>query len=207
MEGILQTLYEQIQKIKLSKINLIGYSMGGRIALAFAQKFPHLIEHLIILSANPGIESDLSRKIRIEEDLKWVQLLEEKGLDSFLTAWYDQPLFASLRAKKKLFSEVLLRRKKQNISSLKKTLLYLSPAKQPSFWHILKNFPFSTLFLFGEYDMKYRAIAKSISEIGARVTLDLIAKSGHAVHLENPKLTSEKIRRSLVNYSRLKTEA
>ena len=198
MEGILQTLYHEIEKKKLSKIILIGYSMGGRIALAFAHKFPTLIEHLIILSANPGIESDLSRNVRMEEDLKWIELLEEKGLNNFLTAWYDQPLFAPLRGKEKLFAEVLLRRKEQNVSSLKDILLRLSPAKQPSFWKILKNFPFPTLFLFGECDMKYRVIAKSLSEIGCGITVDLIANSGHAVHLENPKSTYKKIREKLM---------
>ncbi len=60
------------------KTTLIGYSLGGRLAMDFAHRFPERIERLIILSANPGLEK--GKEERIEWDEKWAQLLETEGM-------------------------------------------------------------------------------------------------------------------------------
>jgi len=43
---------EFLQQQKLKKITLIGHSFGGRIAIAFAAKYPDLVGRLILVSAS-----------------------------------------------------------------------------------------------------------------------------------------------------------
>lgn len=45
-------LAEIIQKEKLEKIILVGYSFGGMIALSFAAKYPKIVDKLVLISTN-----------------------------------------------------------------------------------------------------------------------------------------------------------
>lgn len=169
----LDLLEKEIQE----KVTLVGYSLGGRLAIQFAHTFPERVEKLILLSINPGLETGLLE--RIEQDEKWATLLEEKGIDHFLEKWYEQPLFASLKIDQKL----LERRKNHDPHMLAKVLRTLSPAKLPNLWPELENFSFPLLFLFGEDDIKYKLTGKRLEK---KFLVKWIPKSGHAVHLENP---------------------
>ena len=165
------------------KTTLIGYSLGGRLAMHFAYQFPERIERLIILSANPGLDEE--KKKRIAWDEKWASMLETEGMQPFLEKWYAQPLFSSL-------NRVLLKeRESHDPKMLAKVLRDLSPAKLPSMWEKLHEFSFPMLFLFGENDIKYHPIAK---RLGKHFPVDFIPGCGHAIHIENPELCAKKIR-------------
>lgn len=168
------------------KVTLVGYSLGGRLAMNFARKFPEKIEDLIILSANPGIES--RRKERILEDEKWVSIIENEGIDRFLEKWYAQGLFSSFS----LTEDVKKRRKQHDPHSLSEILLTLSPAKLPSLWPHLKNFSFPLLFLFGENDIKYEEIGKRLMK---NHDVIWIPNASHPIHLEAPEIVAEIINR------------
>ena len=71
------------QKIS-EPVTLVGYSLGGRLALDFAICFPELVEKLIILSANPGIDSEEERQERKKWDETWCQLIDKQGFPAFL---------------------------------------------------------------------------------------------------------------------------
>jgi len=166
------------------KTILIGYSLGGRLAMEFAAKYPQRIEALIILSAHPGLEG--KRKERLARDEKWARLLETEGIKSFLKKWYQQPLF------KELNPDALQGRKNHNPHALTQILRELSPAKRPPMWDKLHTFSFPMLFLFGENDIKYQTIAQ---RLGKHFSVDFIPSCGHAIHIENPALCREKIQR------------
>lgn len=165
-----------------SKTTLIGYSLGGRLAMHFAKKYPNRIEKLIILSANPGLETGRSQRIVMDE--RWAKILELEGLNTFLKNWYAQPLFATLNKKK------LLDRDKHNPIYLARILRELSPAKLPSLWNDLNNFSFPMLFLFGKNDEKYQDVSKRLSK---NFNVKMVPKSGHSVHIENPEFCSQAI--------------
>lgn len=154
---------------------LVGYSLGGRLAMHFALRFPKHVKGLILLSANPGIETQLEQ--RKEQDEKWAQCLEKDGLDSFLEKWYSMPLFNTLKID-------LNRRKGHDPCSLARILRELSPAILPNLWPRLKDFSCPLLFLFGEGDIKYQSIGTRLENEGFAVAW---AAAGHALHLENPR--------------------
>lgn len=168
------------------KAIIVGYSLGGRLAMDFARKFPERIDSLFILSANPGLES--KREERVIQDEKWIAMIENEGMDHFLEKWYAQELFTSFS----LTDEIKKRRKEHDPKSLIEVLRTLSPSKLPSLWPHLKNFSFPLLFLFGENDIKYRRVGKRLME---NQEVMWIPNTSHVIHLEAPRTIAEIISR------------
>ena len=86
-----------LDNLKIEKCYLFGYSMGGRLALYLAINFPTRFEKIILESASPGLKSKVERSLRYESDLKLAYKLENSKYENFLSSWYSQPLFESLR--------------------------------------------------------------------------------------------------------------
>ncbi len=74
---------------------LIGYSMGGRLALELARSCRYHLKRLVLLSAHPGPSSEEERKDRKEFELKVVEELRNKDRRSFLNWWNALPVFST----------------------------------------------------------------------------------------------------------------
>ena len=181
LRELLKIIYKQFNK---KKSILIGYSLGGRLAMHFACAFPELIDSLIILSANPGLECSQQRAIRRKKDEKWADFLLNYGLSSFLKKWQEQSLFNALPPLS------FKRREHHCPNALSRILRELSPGRLPSLWSRLPHFSFETLYLFGENDIDYKKIAKKME---GSIAVDMIPKAKHAIHLENPSACIERI--------------
>ncbi len=156
---------------------IIGYSMGGRIALELFPEHP-----LILIGANLGLQDQTHRIARIEQERKWIERLI-KDPHEFLNDWYMQPLFSSLKQNQALFARVEERRKKIDPTAHAELLSRFSLGKQPFF-----NPPKNALFLFGERDQKFANLYGGLTNACA------IPQAGHAAHLENPVATAMHIR-------------
>lgn len=154
---------------------LIGYSMGGRIAL----KSPLL---KIILSAHPGLTSKVEKAARWKQDQKWIEKLKTQPLSTFLQEWYQQPLFQSLRAHP-IFKQVIQRRLNQDPNILIEQLAKNSLAHQNF------NLPSQTFFIHGALDTKYKDLYLNLKIPSIEIT-----GAGHACHLERPAPVAESIR-------------
>lgn len=159
--------------VDIPRFHLIGYSMGGRIAMAYADKHPEQIASLTIMSAHPGLSSDEEKKKRLVSDREWTKLLFELSIDEFLIRWYNQPLFKS-------FKPDLSMRRQQNIPALAAALMHYSLGQQ-------NHFTIDDV-LVGERDEKFRTLYKNPI---------LIPNAGHVVHLENPMAVAQIIQRKI----------
>ncbi len=149
---------------------LIGYSMGGRIALEIAEEHPKRFPQLILLSTHLGLSSQEERQQRWEHDLEWIQRLETESLEQVLEEWYHQPLFSP-----GLLEKIKARRLKQDPHLLTALLRRYSLAHQKRY-----ALPENSLYLYGENDTKYKALYAALPQAVA------IPNAHHAVHLENP---------------------
>ena len=52
-ELMVDDVYQYIQHFKLADINLLGHSMGGKVALFFSQKYPQLLAKLVVVDIAP----------------------------------------------------------------------------------------------------------------------------------------------------------
>ena len=146
---------------------LIGYSMGGRIALT--SSLPK-----IVISTHPGLTTTTEKEERWKQDQKWIDKLKTEPLSAFLHEWYSQPLFQSLKAHP-TFPDVLKRRLQQNPQLLIDQLEQYSLSRQPVC--SLKD----TTFMHGALDEKYKALYRKLCLHSIE-----IQEAGHACHIEQP---------------------
>ena len=176
---------------------LVGYSMGGRLALYVALRFPRAVRGLVVVAADPGIEDRTARAERLARDEALAGQLAEAGdqaaFTDWLQRWYATPLFGSLRHHPH-FEDLLQRRLRGRPASLAAALRGLSVGVQPVLWEALPRLPIPALFIAGADDAKYRAVADRIATLGAPWECAVCPSAAHAVHLEQPEAVARLIR-------------
>ncbi len=175
---------------------LVGYSMGGRVALYTALRHAPAAGGLVLLGADPGIDDSATRSRRRARDAVLARQLEcadGAAFGAWLDRWYAVPLFATLRAHPS-FPALLRRRRRQPPVHLAAALRGLSVAVQPSLWSALPRLPIPALFIAGAEDDKYRAVGARIAALGGPWRTAVCPAAGHAVHLEQPAAVAALIR-------------
>ena len=170
---------------------LVGYSMGGRIALSLLLRHPELFAKAIILSASPGLATEKERLSRRESD-EGIARKIEKNFAGFIQAWYEQPLFASLK-NHPVFKEVESERKINNPSNLALALRLLGTGQQPSLWDELQQNKVPIQFFAGEKDLKFVEIGRQMVNLCTESTLEIFPGCGHTLHLENRELFLDRL--------------
>lgn len=154
----------------------IGYSMGGRLLLQLAQKFPDHFDGLVFISTNPGLNSEKEKTSRIKSDLVWADKIQTQAWARFLEEWNLQPVFQGSS------SELEREEKSYDKAALARQLVNWSLAKQQDFRFYLRVVSTPYLWITGERDRKFSEIAESI------LPMDFlpIHGAGHRVHLDQP---------------------
>ncbi len=164
---------------------LAGYSMGGRLALDFALRYPGDVAALALLAANPGIEAPAARQQRLAWDEANARQLQTDQ-DAFLQRWYDLPLFASLARHPGLKARLRARRRQQDAMAMAAVIRQMSPGRQPSLWHQVPHLRMPTLALAGQLDEKYTRLVARLAAESPQVRALVLPFAGHALHLERP---------------------
>jgi len=165
--------------------SVVGYSLGGRLALQLTIEHPDLITRAVIVSASPGIADEEARRARRADDENRARLLETQGLEPFLDDWYRQPLFTPLR-ENPIFPEVLQRRRRNDPLLLARSLRSMGTGSQRSLWGALNDLRTPLLFLAGERDPKFTAIALDAVALCRQAEVVILRGRGHALVEEDP---------------------
>jgi 2-succinyl-6-hydroxy-2,4-cyclohexadiene-1-carboxylate synthase len=167
--------------------DLIGYSMGGRIALHFAAAYPERVRGLVLESASPGLATEAERAARRAADEALAAGLRRDGIVAFVDRWEAQPLFAS---RARLDPAVRARQRELRLlndpASLGASLAGLGTGALPSLWDRLAQIETPTLLLVGALDEKYVEIGRRMKAAMPNARLVAVAGAGHTVHLERP---------------------
>ncbi len=177
------------ESLAIKRFNLLGYSMGGRLALYVAAHYPHRVKRLILESASPGLLTTMEREQRQQSDDHLAQQIEEKGIEWFVDFWENIPLFAS---QKNLSHELQARQRAQRLSNspvgLANSLRGIGTGVQPSLWHDLDKLTMPVLLLTGALDTKFTALSDQMAAKIANVQVIKVEDAGHTVHLEKPDI-------------------
>jgi 2-succinyl-6-hydroxy-2,4-cyclohexadiene-1-carboxylate synthase len=189
MEHTIQDLNFILDQLGIKKTHVLGYSMGGRVAIAFAGHFPQKIISLILESTSPGLPTEEERSARRMQDEALADEIEQKGLVAFVQKWENLPLFAT---QKKLPQSIQNKIRKQRLSQspqgLANSLRGMGTGHQPSYWSKLHSFHFPVLVLAGDEDPKYCQIAHKMAEVLPQSQVKIIPGAGHTIHLEKSQL-------------------
>jgi 2-succinyl-6-hydroxy-2,4-cyclohexadiene-1-carboxylate synthase len=166
---------------------VIGYSMGGRIALHMAVRSGSTVEALVCESATPGIDDPIEREARAQADDELAQKIEEEGLESFVDWWEQLPLFAT-QARMDQRSRSRLRAQRLSTSPVgaANSLRGTGTGRQGSLWGQLGKVRVPALLIAGADDEKYVSIARAMTIAMGDAALGIVEDAGHTVHLEQP---------------------
>ncbi len=165
----------------------IGYSMGGRIALSVAVRYPEVVASLVLESASPGLEDPAARRERRASDEALARSIESEGIEAFVDFWEAHPLFRSRRRLPQGIVEgERARRLGQDPAGLAGALRQMGTGVQPSHWGDLEGLDRRVLLLTGALDEKFVAIADRMAATLPRAWRRTLSGVGHTVHLEAP---------------------
>lgn len=166
---------------------LIGYSLGGRVALAAALLAPRALRGLVLESASPGLADGDARARRRAADMALAQEIETSELEAFVDRWQSQPLF---RTQQRLDVAARTRSRMLRLANdrhgLAAALRVLGSGHQPSYWERLRHLHVPTLLVTGGYDQKFAGIARAMLRELPEARHAVIADAGHTTHLEQP---------------------
>lgn len=177
----MQDVVKAVEKTVLSlscRPNLIGYSLGGRIALMLKQRIPDL-PPCLLLSSHPGLRNEEEKAERKKRDALMAERLRTLPCKDFLRSWYQQSVFASLQRNPRLLADLLQRRQYANKEELASILEELSLGNQSFF------LPRNALFVSGSEDPAYGNLYRSLP-----IETVTVRKSGHILPIEAPERTA-----------------
>ncbi|MCL1700966.1 2-succinyl-6-hydroxy-2,4-cyclohexadiene-1-carboxylate synthase [Lysinibacillus sp. Bpr_S20] len=187
MQEQIRDLEEVFCQLQLKKFTLLGYSMGGRVALSYAISYPERIEKLILESASPGLRTSKERSERCERDNALAEKIMNNGLLSFVHAWENIPLFESQKRLPNNVQEAIrLERLSQKEEGLAGSLQGIGTGSQPSNWMSLEKLEFPVLLITGSLDAKFCKIAQEMKALLKNAKHTTVIDAGHAIHVENP---------------------
>jgi len=186
MEGTARAVVRTIDELEARRPVSVGYSMGGRLALYLALRYPERCAGLFLESASPGLESAGERAARRDADKEKAKWLESGDFENFLRDWYRQPLFAPLAREEGLLRRTIEARLRNDPSELARSLRGMGTGSQPSLWEELEGLAVPTLAVAGELDGKYAGISSRMASISPKVEPVVVPGVGHNVHDEAP---------------------
>ncbi len=191
-----ELVHRSLRTVYAGPYVLAGYSMGGRIALNVPLDEDDAPCGLVAIGASPGIENENERMRRRDWDSNQAESIED-DFARFLEGWYELPLFEPLR-RCDAFEAMFSRRAAMDPAGLVWAMRTLGTGSMPPVWEKLEHesgaLSVPTLFIAGEQDKKYAEMLEHTAGRCPAVRTQTIARSGHAVHLEQPKLLAAALR-------------
>lgn len=189
MESVAADLYELLQQLGIAQVHVLGYSMGGRLALTFAIRYPQCVKTLILESSSPGLKTEEERHARRKSDEALAAMIEQHGVAAFVEKWEQLPLFATQKQLPLEQQESIRRERLSHCAKgLANSLRGMGTGAQPSWWEHLKSLSVPTLLLCGEWDGKFCQLALEMNEQLPNAKRLKISRAGHAIHVEQPKI-------------------
>ncbi|MCO7125727.1 2-succinyl-6-hydroxy-2,4-cyclohexadiene-1-carboxylate synthase [Sporolactobacillus shoreicorticis] len=185
----------------LDRVHILGYSMGGRLALTFACLFPERILSLILESSSPGLKTEEERYERRLHDRNLAESICARGIHAFVDYWEQIPLFHSQKKLPMRKRAVLHNQRLSNqTTGLSNSLIGMGTGSQPSWWDHLPSLLVPVLLMTGSVDSKFCSIASEMHDRLPNAKWRVIPNAGHTVHLEQQRLFSQCVHTFVQSY-------
>ena len=187
MDGCVADLEMLWDHLGVERTHLVGYSMGGRLALHVAARKPERLLSLLTIGAHAGLEED-ARVGRQLGDEALAQRIEKDGLEPFVKYWSALPLFAGLERRGPAFvAQLRAERMNNTVAGLACSLRGMGAGMMQPVWDDLARLTVPSTFVAGQLDHGYVASARRLAAAVPNGRVEVVQRSGHAVHQERPE--------------------
>lgn len=187
MPDCVEQLDRLVDRLGIERAHWLGYSMGGRAALAFAIACPERVERLLLVGASAGVRDPAERAQRMAADEALAAEIERDGIEAFVDHWMALPLFASQKRLGDAALEAVRARRLRNAPhALANSLRGMGSGAQEPLHARLGQVRAPVCLVVGDEDAKFESIARELAAELRDARVERIAEAGHAAHLENP---------------------
>jgi 2-succinyl-6-hydroxy-2,4-cyclohexadiene-1-carboxylate synthase len=171
----------------VARTHLVGYSMGGRLALHVAARRPERILSLLTIGAHAGLEEG-AREGRRQGDEALAGRIEKEGLEAFVQYWSSLPLFAGLERRGPAFvAQIRAARMTNHVAGLACSLRGMGAGAMEPVWDELRSVTFPCTFVAGQLDHGYVSSARRLAATVPHGRVEVVPRAGHTVHQERPE--------------------
>lgn len=189
VEDYADELYRFLTNATITKFTLIGHSMGGYIALAFAEKYPDMLEGFGLFNSTAYADDEAKKHQRNQT----IELLRNHGTETFIKNTAGN-LFGDR------YKELYPERIKAHIEHFGKlpadALIagIVAMRNRPDRTAVLAAMPFPVLFIIGMQDklIPFESCI-SLSEYPKQSYPFILAEAGHLGMVERPDATARMI--------------
>ena len=172
----------------VARSHVVGYSLGGRLALWLAAHHPDRLLSLTTIGAHAGLEGDARRR-REQDDLALAGKIEAEGVERFVDEWAALPLFSGLARRGPAYLErVRGWRLRNRPAGLASSLRGMGAGATEPFWDRLSAITVPALLVAGAEDPRYVDAARELAARMIRSRVVVVPDAGHTVHLEQPEV-------------------
>ncbi len=172
---------------------LLGYSMGARMALHSLLENGHPWQAAVIVSAHAGLENETDRAARRAHDAEWASRALTGNWQQFLDAWNAQPVLANTTIRDPQASGRLMQRRRE----IARSFVDWSLGAQAPLWDRLGDISVPVLWVVGENDPKFSALAQRACALMPNATLAIAPSVGHRVPWEAETWFADQVARFL----------
>jgi 2-succinyl-6-hydroxy-2,4-cyclohexadiene-1-carboxylate synthase len=173
-------------RLGIERSHVVGYSMGGRLALHVAVRLPERTRSLLTIGAHAGLD-DEARATRRQADEALAQRIEREGVEAFVRYWESLPMFAGIKRRGPDFAAWLHRLRTGNrADGLAASLRGMGVGAMEPLWDELHAIDLPCTFVAGEDDAPFMRAAARLSHTVDRSRIRSVRDSGHSVHFEQP---------------------
>ncbi|MDH3889931.1 MAG: 2-succinyl-6-hydroxy-2,4-cyclohexadiene-1-carboxylate synthase [candidate division Zixibacteria bacterium] len=197
MECVATAIVNLLQELGIESPHLLGYSMGGRLALYMAVRHSQHFRRIVLESASPGLEAKTVWYARVLADAELARRMHTQPMEPFLREWYAQPLFASMATRPERLERLIARRMENDLQGLQMSLQGMGTGAQVSLWSELPSVNLPILLIAGGNDSKFCVIGRQIETRCPFSSLEIVPGCGHNVHFERPREYAKLVREFL----------
>ena len=176
-----EQFYEKVEEqTKGEPSLLLGYSMGGRLAMNACVHRPSLWSGVIAVGADPGLISDDARANQLQKDLEWARRFRSEDIQELLNEWDSLPVFCG---RSNCASREISELDSEKISRF---FDVFSKARQGNMLPMLRKLKTPPLlYISGCDDLKYTKIGQDLAAHCMPVRHQIIPNAGHRVPWES----------------------
>jgi 2-succinyl-6-hydroxy-2,4-cyclohexadiene-1-carboxylate synthase len=187
MDRCVRRIVGELDAIGLRRVDVLGYSMGGRVALSLLAAVPGRVRRCVVIGAHAGIVDEAERAERGDADRALADRIEQIGAPAFLAEWAQTPLIATqARAEAAPRAAMARARALHRAPGLAASLRGMGAGAMAPVWDALRAVDVPALAVAGDEDVRYRAHAAALAATLPRAVEAVLPGAGHAPHLEQP---------------------